>query len=146
MPDAEPARRDQATALLVMVSLARGDLEGGGPCLHGGHHPVPAAGDIADAIDTVCLLADVRTVIGHLRRAADTVEQLRAVVAEREVSHRRRWPSCHRAWAELDLARGDLAAAAEHLSQSQQFGPAPPDAGVAVPLAGCPGSAAVGSG
>ena len=52
----------------------------------------------------------------------DTVEQLQAIVAEREVSPPPEMAELYRAWAELDLARGDLAAAAEHLSQSQQFG------------------------
>jgi LuxR family maltose regulon positive regulatory protein len=122
VPDAEPARRDQATALLGMASLARGDLEEVDRVFTGVTSRLLAAGDIADAIDTVCLLAEVRTIGGHLRRAVDTVEQLQAIVAEREVSPPPEMAELYRAWAELDLARGDLAAAAEHLSRSQQFG------------------------
>ena len=122
VPDGEPARRDQATALLGMASLARGDLEEVDRVFTAVTTRLLAAGDIADAIDTVCLLADVKTIRGHLRRAVDTVEQLWAVVAEQEVSPPPEMAELYRAWAELDLARGDLAAAAEHLSQSQQFG------------------------
>ena len=122
VPDAERARRDQATALLGMAALARGDLEEVDRVFSAVTARLLAAGDIADAIDTVCLLADVRTIMGHLRRAVDTVEQLQAIVAEREVTPPPEMAELYRAWAELDLARGDLAAAAEHLSQSQQFG------------------------
>jgi LuxR family maltose regulon positive regulatory protein len=122
VPDAEPARRDQATALLGMASLARGDLEEVVRVFSAVTTRLLKAGDIADAIDTVCLLAEVRTIGGHLRRAVDTVERLRAVVAEREGSPSPEMAELYRAWAELDLARGDRAAAAEHLSQSQQFG------------------------
>ena len=122
VPEAEPARRDQATALLGMASLARGDLEEVDRVFTAVTTRLLAAGDIADAIDTVCLLAEVRTLMGHLRRAVDAVEQLQAIVAEREVSPPPEMAELYRARAELDLARGDLAAAAEHLSQSQQFG------------------------
>ena len=122
VPDAEPARRDQATALLGMASLARGDLEEVDRVFSAVTTRLLKVGDIADAIDTVCLLAEVRTIMGHLRRAADTVEQLWSVVAEREVSPPPEMAELYRAWAELDLARGDRAAAAGHLSQSGQFG------------------------
>ncbi len=122
VPDAEPARRDQATALLGMASLARGDLEEVDRVFSAVTTRLLAAGDIANAIDTVGLLADVRTTLGHLRRAVDTVEQLRALVTEREVPPPPEMAELYRAWAELDLARGDLAAAAEHLTQSGQFG------------------------
>ena len=122
VPDAEPARRDQATALLGMASLARGDLGEVDRVFSAVTTRLLAAGDVADAIDTVCLLAEVRTIGGHLRRAVDTVEQLQAVVLERDVSAPPEMAELYRAWAELDLARGDRAAAAEHLSQSQQFG------------------------
>ncbi len=122
VPDAEPARRDQATALLGMASLARGDLEEVDRVFAAVTARLLKAGDVADAIDTVCLLAEVRTIGGHLRRAVDTVEQLQAIVAEREVSPPPEMAELYRAWAELDLARGDLAAAAEHLAQSGQFG------------------------
>ena len=122
VPDAEPARRDQATALLGMASLARGDLEEVDRVFAAVTARLLKAGDVADAIDTACLLAEVRTIRGHLRRAADIVEQLQAVVLEREVAPPPEMAELYRAWAELDLARGDLAAAAEHLAQSWQFG------------------------
>ena len=120
--DAEPARRDQATALLGMASLARGDLAEVDRVFSAVTTRLLRAGDVADAVDTVCLLADVRTIGGHLRRAVEAVEQLSAFVAEREVSPPPEMAELYRAWGELDLARGDLAAAAEHLAQSQQFG------------------------
>ncbi len=120
--DAEPARRAQATALLGMASLARGDLEEVDRVFSAVTTRLLQAGDIADAIDTVCLLAEVRTTLGHLRRAQESVEQLGAVVAELGDSPPPEMAELYRAWAELDLARGDLAAAAEHLAQSRQFG------------------------
>ena len=122
VPDAESARRDQATALLGMASLARGDLEEVDRVFSAVTTRLLAAGDVADAIDTVCLLVDVRTIGGHLRRAVDAVEQLSAVVQGLGVSPPPEMAELHRAWGELDLARGDRAAAAEHLLQSQQFG------------------------
>ena len=105
-----------------MTSLARGDLEEVDRVFSTVTTRLLNAGDVADALDTVCLLAEVRTILGYLRRAVDTVEQRQAIVAEREVSPPPEMAELYRAWAELDLARGDLAAAAEHLSQSQQFG------------------------
>ena len=81
VPDAEPARRDQATALLGMTSLARGDLDEVDRVFSEVTTRLVKAGNIADAIDTVCLLAEVRTILGHLHRAVDAVEQLRTVVA-----------------------------------------------------------------
>ena len=122
VPDAEPARRDQATALLGMASLARGDLEEVDRVFSAVTARLLKAGDVADAIDTVCLLAEVRTIQGHLRRAADAVEQLRAVVLELEVPPPPEMAELYRARAELGLARGDRAAAAEDLSESMQFG------------------------
>lgn len=120
--DSEPARRDQATALLGMAALARGDLQEVDRVFSAVTTRFLTAGDIAVAIETVCLLAEVRTITGHLRRAGDIVEALHAVVAQREASPPPEMAELHRAWAELDLARGDLAAAAEHLATSRQFG------------------------
>ena len=42
-----------------------------------------AQGNVADAIGTGCLLADVRPVLGRLRLAVDTVAVLRDAVLER---------------------------------------------------------------
>ncbi|HYN57636.1 MAG TPA: hypothetical protein VES03_10610, partial [Motilibacterales bacterium] len=122
VPDAEPERRDQATALRGMTSLARGDLEEVDRVFSAVTARFLKAGNVADAIDTVCLLAEVRTILGHLRRAVDKVEQMQAVVLAWEASPPPEMAELHRAWAELDLARGDRVAAAEHLSQSRQFG------------------------
>ena len=108
VPDAEPARRDQATALLGMASLARGDLAEVDRVFAAVTARLLEAGDVADAIDTACLLVEVRTIGGHLRRAVDTVEQLQAVVAEREVSRPPSGDMDHMTWIDYPLTNPSL--------------------------------------
>jgi LuxR family maltose regulon positive regulatory protein len=121
VPAAEAARRDQATALLGMTYLAGGDLQEADRVFTAYSRRLLAAGNVADALGTGCLLADIRPVLGRLRLAVDTVAVLRDAVLERGAAPPE-MADLYRAWAELDLARGDVVAAGEHLWASSQLG------------------------
>jgi LuxR family maltose regulon positive regulatory protein len=122
LPEGEHLRRDQATALLGMTYWASGDLEAADRIFSDYSRRLLAAGNIPDAISTACVLADVRPVLGRLRGAVDTLTLLLQATLKRGEPPPPDTADLYRGLAELDLARSDLAAAAEHLAQSRQFG------------------------
>ena len=121
VPTGETSRRDQAAALLGMACLAGGDLLEADAVFTAYNRRLLAVGNVADALGTGCLLADVRLIRGRLRLAVDTVTALRDAVLARGAAPPE-MADLYRAWAELDLARGDVVAAGEHLDRSGQLG------------------------
>jgi LuxR family maltose regulon positive regulatory protein len=122
VPAAEVARRDQATALLGMTYLADGDLRATDRVFTAYNRRLLAVGNLADAIGTGCLLADIRPVLGRLRLAVDTVAALEQAVLERAGAPPAEMADLYRAWAELDLVHGDVVAAGERLRRSGELG------------------------
>ena len=119
---AERYLRDQATALLGMACLAEGDLQEADRVFTGYSQRLLAAGSVSDAITAMCLVVDIRPILGHLRSAEDAVAAMASAESELPTSPCPEAADLYRAWAELDLARGDLVAASEHLYRSSELG------------------------
>ncbi len=122
LPSGDAARRDQATALLGMACLAEGDLQEADRVFTGYSQRLLAAGSVSDAITAMCLVVDIRPILGHLRSAEDAVAAMASAESELPTSPCPEAADLYRAWAELDLARGDLVAASEHLYRSSELG------------------------
>ena len=82
LPEEEHLRRGQATALLGMTYWASGDLEAADRTFANYTTKLRTAGNIPDAISTVCVLAEIRMALGRLREAVSTLEQLLQFVME----------------------------------------------------------------
>jgi LuxR family maltose regulon positive regulatory protein len=121
-PEGDQLRRDQATALMGMTYWAGGDLEAADHIFTAYSRRLLAAGNLQDAISTACVLADLRPVLGRLRAAADTLEGLLQAVLGRGEPPPADTADLYRGLGELDLVRGDLAAAATHLTLSRDLG------------------------
>jgi LuxR family maltose regulon positive regulatory protein len=124
LPEGEQLRRGQATALIGMASWAGGDLEAADRIFSDYSRSLLAAGNLPDAIGTACVVADVRVALGRLRGAVDALTRLLQATLDRAEPPPADAADLYRGLAELELARGDLVAARQHLSRSRQFGDA----------------------
>jgi LuxR family maltose regulon positive regulatory protein len=122
LPEGDHLRREQATALLGMTYWASGDLDAADRVFADYNMRLLAAGNIPDAIGTASVLADLRLALGRLREAVDTLTRLLRVVADQGEPLLPDAADLYRGLGELDLERGDLEAAAEHLLRSKELG------------------------
>jgi len=122
LPEGDHLRREQATGLVGLAHWARGDLAAADRAFADYSMRLLAAGNLPDAIGTTCVLADLRTALGRLREAADTLTGMLQVMADQSEPLPPDAADLYRALGELDLERGDLAAAAEHLLRSTELG------------------------
>jgi LuxR family maltose regulon positive regulatory protein len=122
LPEGDHLRREQATALMGMTYWASGDLEAADRVFTGYAERLLAAGNMPDAISATTVLADVRPALGRLREAEDTLGRLLQFVVNRGEPLPPDTADLYRGLAEFALARGDLAAAAEHLLRSKELG------------------------
>lgn len=122
VPGCASPRRDQAQALMGMACWAGGDLEAVDRIFTDYTGRLLAVGNLPDAISAACVLADVRPVLGRLRGAVDAIVQLLKAVTDPGRPVPPDTADLHRALGELHLMRRDLAAAVQHLSQSQRLG------------------------
>jgi LuxR family maltose regulon positive regulatory protein len=122
LPEGEHLRREQATALVGLTHLASGDLKAADGVFADYSMRLLAAGNIPDAIGATSVLADLRPALGRLREAGDTLTRLLQVVVDQGEPLPPEAADLYRGLGELDLERGDLAAAAEHLLTSKELG------------------------
>ena len=122
MPEGEHFRRGQAIALMGMTYWANGDLEAADRVFAGYSSGLLAIGNLPDAISTASVLPDFRLPLGRLREAADSVTRVLQVLTDRGELLPADTGDLYRALGELDLERGDLVAAAEHLRRSKGLG------------------------
>jgi LuxR family transcriptional regulator, maltose regulon positive regulatory protein len=122
MPEGEHLRRGQATALMGMTYWANGDLEAADRVFTDYSMRLLAAGNIPDAISTASVLPDFRLPLGRLREAADSLTQLLRLVEDHGGPLPPEAADLYRGLGELELERGDLAAAADHLLRSKELG------------------------
>jgi LuxR family maltose regulon positive regulatory protein len=122
LPEGDHLRREQAIALMGMTYWAGGDLEAADRVFAGYSMRLLAAGNIPDAISATTVLTDVRPALGRLREAVDALRWLLQVVADQGEPLPPDTADLYRGLGELDLERGDLAAAAEHLLRSKELG------------------------
>ena len=122
LPEGDHVRREQAIGLMGMTYWASGDLEAADRVFTGYATRLLAAGNIVDAISTTGVLVDVRPALGRLREAVDAVTRMLQVVTDRDAPPPPDTADLYRGLGELDLERGDLEAAAEHLRRSKALG------------------------
>jgi LuxR family maltose regulon positive regulatory protein len=122
LPEGEHFRRGQASALIGMASWASGDLEAADRVFVDYITRLLAAGDIPDAISASTVLPGVRPALGRLREASDAIGRLLQVVLDRGEPLPPETADLYRDLAELDLERGELTTAGEHLLRSRELG------------------------
>jgi LuxR family maltose regulon positive regulatory protein len=122
LPEGEQLRRGQATALLGMTYWASGDLEAANRTFTNYTMNLRTAGNIPDAISTVCVVAEIRMALGRLREAASTLEQFLQFVMDQGEPVPPDTADLHRGLSELYLEQGKLDAAAQHLLSSKKLG------------------------
>ncbi len=122
LPEGERLRRGQATALMGMTYWASGDLEAADRVFVDYSMRLLAAGNIPDAISAASVLPEVRPALGRLRDASDALMRLLQVVVDQGEPLPPDTADLYRGLGELDLERGDLAAATEHLLRSKEIG------------------------
>lgn len=122
LPEGDHPRRQQATALIGLTYWASGDLKAADRVFSDYVVALRAAGNIPDAISAASVLPDIRVALGRLRDAVGAVEQLLPVVVDQGEPLLAAAADLYRGLGELDLERGDLAAASQHLLTSKELG------------------------
>ena len=122
LPEGDHVRRQQATALIGLTYWASGDLEAADRVFVDYSERLLAAGNIPDAISAMTVLPEIRPALGRLREASDALVRLLRVVVDQGEPPPPDTADLYRGLGELDLERGDLAAAAEHLLRSKELG------------------------
>jgi len=122
LPEGDHHRREQATGLLGITCWASGDLEAANRVFADYTMKLWTAGNIADAISTACVLAEIRTTLGRLHEAASTLEQLLQFVIDQETPVPPDVADLYRGLGELYLESGEWDAAEQHLLKSRELG------------------------
>ncbi len=122
LPEGDHVRRQQATALMGMTYWASGDLEAAARVFFDYVMSLRAAGNIPDAISAASVLPVITLALGRPREAVDALEQLRQFVVGQGEPLLPAATDLYRGLGELDLERGDLAAAEQHLLRSKELG------------------------
>jgi LuxR family transcriptional regulator, maltose regulon positive regulatory protein len=120
-PDQDHVRAG-AAGLLGLAFWASGDLEAGHQAYTECAAGLQQAGHIADVLGCAVALADIRTAQGRLGEALRTYEQALQLATEHGGPVLRGTADLHVGMSELHHERGDRAAAAWHLQQSQELG------------------------
>ena len=105
-----------------MTYWASGDLEAADRVFVDYSARLLAAGNIPDAISAMTILPDVRLALGRLRGAVDALTRLLQVVVDQGEPLPPDTADLYRGLGELEIERGDLAAAAGHLLRSRELG------------------------
>ena len=79
LPESNYRSHSRASMMLGMSYWASGDLEAANRVFADYTLKLRAAGNIPDAISTTVVLGDIRLVLGHLKEAISTNEQLTAI-------------------------------------------------------------------
>lgn len=118
-PEATPIRRGQASALLGLTYWSTGSLEAANRSFADYTMNLRAAGNIADAISTTFVLADIRMALGRLAEAENTLQQLLRFVLERGDPVPVGTAELYRGISDLYRERGDLDSAAQYLLKGE---------------------------
>jgi len=122
LPEGDHPRRGQATALIGMTYWASGDLEAADRVFVDYVMRLRGAGNIPDAISAASVLPDITLALGRPHQAVGTLEQLLQFAVDQGEPLAPAATDLYRGLGELDLERGDLAAAEEHLLRSKELG------------------------
>ena len=122
LPVTDPFRHSQASMMLGMTYWASGDLEAANRIFADYTLKLRTSGNIPDAIATTVVLADIRLVLGHLKEAIRTSEQLMQFVMDQGEPIPPDTADLHRELSELYLEQGSLEAVVQHLQTSKELG------------------------
>ena len=122
LPDGDPLRRGQATALLGLTSWASGELETADRVFADYTSQLRADGNLPDAISTTFVVGEVRMARGRLREAFSTLEQFIQFLIEQAEPMPPEAADLYRGLGELSRERGDLGTAADHLRRATELG------------------------
>ncbi len=122
LPVNDPFRHSQASMMLGMTYWASGDLEAANRVFADFTIKMRNVGNVPDAIGTTVVLADIRLVLGRLREAIKTTEQLLQFVMDQGEPVSPDTADLHRELSELYLEQGNLEAATQHLWKSKELG------------------------
>jgi LuxR family maltose regulon positive regulatory protein len=112
----------QATSLLWLAQYTSGDLEAAERSLADFHANLRKTGEILTLIGTSFLLADIRAALGRLHEAESSYQQALRLATSQGGLMPVGSGDLYRGLGELYIERGDLEAAAQHLSTSQKLG------------------------
>lgn len=121
LPESDHPRHQQATALLGLTYWASGDLDAADGVFSDYVTRLLSVGNIPDALSAASVLPDIRIALGRLRDAVGAIEQLAESVLGAGESPPPAAADLYRMQGELDLERGDLITAAEHLAASRRL-------------------------
>ena len=107
-----------ATGFLGLASWAAGDVGTALPLFADAVASMRAAGNLADALDSTVVLADMWVAGGRFTRARDSCEESLAVAAGHGLSMARTAAVLHVQLASLDCEADDLAGARQHLDSA----------------------------
>jgi LuxR family transcriptional regulator, maltose regulon positive regulatory protein len=122
LPLEDHLRRGPAAALLSLAQWANGDLESAYNTLAEAMANFQKVGSLNLAISGTYGLADIRVTQGRLREAVKIYSQVLGVVLAQGEPPLRGTAELYLGLSELYLEQGDLAAATEHLLQSEALG------------------------
>jgi LuxR family maltose regulon positive regulatory protein len=114
--------RGAAAGFLGLAAWATGDLEAGLRAFGEVRTSLRLAGNLADALSTTIVLADMLIPLGRLREAQGSYEQALLMAAEQGEPPPQSTADLHVGISELLRERGELTAAAEHLAVSEALG------------------------
>ncbi len=122
LPVTDPFRHSQASMMLGMTYWASGDLEAANRIFADYTQKLRTSGNVPDAITTTVVLADIGLVLGHLKEAISTSEQLMQFVMDQGEPIPPDTADLYRELSGLYLEQGNLGAAAQHLQTSKELG------------------------
>jgi LuxR family maltose regulon positive regulatory protein len=110
-----------ATAFLGLTSWAAGDVRAALPVFAKAVASLRAAGNIADALDSTVVLADMWLAAGHFTEARRLCEESLAVAREHGLPIARTDAALHVQLAGIDCEADDLASARQHLDSARSL-------------------------
>ncbi|NDJ60897.1 MAG: helix-turn-helix transcriptional regulator, partial [Chloroflexi bacterium] len=121
-PGADHPSHRQGVALMGVAQWASGDLEAADAALHAFMAAMQQADNRTDAMGIAFVLTDIRITLGRLRDTLSMLEHLVQFVTHQDAPPPLGFADVYRSLGELQLERGDLPAAAEHLLRSESLG------------------------
>jgi LuxR family maltose regulon positive regulatory protein len=121
LPEEDSVKRQQATGLLGLTCWAKGDLAAAERVFAEYNRKLRSVRSITDTIGTAFVLAEIRMAQGQLREAVHTLEHTLQFVVDQGGPLPPDAADLYRVLSELFRERGELEAAAQYLSRSEEL-------------------------
>ena len=122
VPEGEAFRREQAAMMLGMTYWATGDLKAAERVFADHTLRLRKAGNISIAISTTVVLADIRSALGRLEEAVQSIEELIQFILNQGGPTYPDEADLHRELSDLYLEQLNLEGAVQHLQKSKELG------------------------